>query len=129
MGEDYNPTAWSIVGPAAIDKVLKMSCPQLIHSANYRAEPFSNCHGITVFSYDFFYPYYYTEIEDIFSAPTVDFDLGRPYAYHMWDFLSHNISIHKDTVYEIVAGAFCPTIHDTYRDEFCVENKFELPWQ
>ncbi|PZC77740.1 hypothetical protein B5X24_HaOG203040 [Helicoverpa armigera] len=100
MGQDYNPTAWSIVGPAAIDKVLKMSCPQLIHSANYRAEPFSNCH---------------------------DFDLGRPYAYHMWNFLSHNISIHKDTVYEIVAGAFCPTIHDTYRDEFCVEDKFELP--
>ncbi|XP_063898597.1 lactosylceramide 4-alpha-galactosyltransferase [Helicoverpa armigera] len=120
MGQDYNPTGWSTFGPAAIDKVLKMSCPQLIHSANYQTAPMSNCHGITVFTSELFYPYYYTEIEDIFSAPTEDFHLEEPYAYHMWDFVTHNISIHKDTVYEIVAGAFCPTIHDTYRDEFCV---------
>ncbi|CAH0701005.1 unnamed protein product [Spodoptera exigua] len=115
ISEKYKPTSWSFNGAETIKEVLKRLCPKL---KKEKEKPIKDCKGITIFGFELFYPQYYTDIDEIFEAPTEKFDLLRPYTYHMWNSLSQNKTIHRNTVYQILAKTFCPTIYEAYRYEF-----------
>ena len=75
-----------------------------------------------IFSEELFYPESYSEVDEIFDSTTPEaFDLSRPYTYHMYDFLTKNRAIRRGSVYELVAKAFCPTMHSTYPGEFSAQ--------
>ncbi|XP_022831213.1 uncharacterized protein LOC111359794 [Spodoptera litura] len=115
ISKNYNPTSWSVNGADTIEDVLRRLCPKLNMSKRI---PVKDCKGVKIFDFELFYPHYYLELDEIFQPPSERFDLHRPYTYHMWNFLSHNMTIYKGTVYQILAKTFCPTIYDTYRHEF-----------
>ncbi|KAF9808796.1 hypothetical protein SFRURICE_013058 [Spodoptera frugiperda] len=74
-------------------------------------------YGVQIFGYELFYPKYFLEVDDMFRSPAKKFDLHRPYTYHMWNYLSHNRTIYKGTMYQILAKTFCPTIYESYRHD------------
>lgn len=115
ISKKYNPKKWSVNGAEAIQKVLQRLCPKLKMKEKV---PVKDCKGVQIFGYELFYPKYFLEVDDMFRSPAKKFDLHRPYTYHMWNYLSHNRTIYKGTMYQILAQTFCPTIYESYRHEF-----------
>lgn len=76
--------------------------------------------GVAIFNIELFYPVYFTEKHKLFDPPDSEFDMERPYTYHMWNYITLNETIHRGSVYELIAKRYCPTIYNTYGEEFGV---------
>ncbi|CAH0579511.1 unnamed protein product [Chrysodeixis includens] len=109
----FDPKIRSSSGGSILDYVIEEMCPELTASKSYAENPINHCKGVSIFDSQLFYSTYFSKSRETFnSRDSEDFDMERPYTYHMRNHV--DMKTDKDTVYETIAKNYCPNIHKVY---------------
>ncbi|CAG4975695.1 unnamed protein product [Colias eurytheme] len=110
---NYSPDIWTHNGPGAVTRVLTRECnvkdPVLMTP--------DSCKGFTVLSPKFFYPIHYS-VRDRYFIPGYTKKTSEAYVHHLWNRLTHHLSVPKNSFYYNLAKEYCPSVHNLYGDKF-----------
>ncbi|CAH0579507.1 unnamed protein product [Chrysodeixis includens] len=110
---NYRPDIWIHNGPGAITRVLHKLCK----THNLAEWSTSTCQGLEIYGPEYFYPIHYSKKDQYFKAGELQ-GAENAYTHHLWNKLTHDMEIEKDSPYEKMAKQYCPTIYEMYGDEF-----------
>ncbi|XP_022814765.1 lactosylceramide 4-alpha-galactosyltransferase-like [Spodoptera litura] len=109
----YRPDVFIHNGPGAITRVLHHMC----NKSDPNEWSANTCQGLEVYGPEYFYPVHYTRNNDYFKPGTLR-NVANAYTHHLWNKITYNTTIEKDSPYEKMAQQLCPLIYEMYGDEF-----------
>ncbi|KAJ8728399.1 hypothetical protein PYW08_016784 [Mythimna loreyi] len=113
VGTTYRPDIWIHNGPGAITRVLHKMC-ETPHPSEWSS---NTCQGLEVYSPEYFYPIHYEQNDDYFKAGDLK-NVENAYTHHLWNKLTYDKKIEKDSPYAKMAQKYCPTIYEMYGAHF-----------
>ncbi|KAJ0177450.1 hypothetical protein K1T71_007459 [Dendrolimus kikuchii] len=117
INNSYDPQIFNYNGPGAITRVLERWC----NSSELETWNASKCGGFSVYDPEHFFPIDFEDYKKYFEPGEVKDvvkDVTKVYTYHLWNKLSSNTTVDKNSPYAKLAKKYCPEIYKMYSDKF-----------
>ncbi|CAH1645298.1 unnamed protein product [Spodoptera littoralis] len=109
----FKPDVFNNNGPGVMTRVLHRLC----NTSDPTEWSAKTCQGVEVYGPEYFYPVHYTRANDYFKSGKLQ-NVSDAYAHHLWNKMTSNKTIEKDSPYDEMAQRLCPLIYEMYGDEF-----------
>ncbi|XP_063534360.1 lactosylceramide 4-alpha-galactosyltransferase-like isoform X1 [Cydia strobilella] len=110
---NYRGDNWGNNGPGVITRILKKYCS----TSNLSQMSAATCNGFEVYGPQFFYPVVYWKGFEYFEPGEIKLE-DTAYIFHVWNKLTSDLPVHKDSPYAKLARKYCPTVYNLYGKDF-----------